>query len=164
MNESRKQILKEAMAIEMTGREFYRVTAEKTSDDKGRETFEFLSTEEEKHFHLLQTWLLQVEQGEIEPVVLSAPDAHPPSRVFSAEFIRRIGEKHFEMSALSIGALLEKNSLEFYAKAAQDASDPAEKRIFQELSAWETQHHQMLVKELESLQEAYWTTNRFAPF
>lgn len=58
MDESRKQILKEAMAIEMTGREFYRVTAEKTSDDKGRETFKFLATEEEKHFHLLQTWLL----------------------------------------------------------------------------------------------------------
>jgi rubrerythrin len=164
MNESRKQILKEAMAIEMTGREFYRVSAEKTSDDKGRETFEFLAMEEEKHFHLLQTWLLQVEQGEKESVVLSPPDTRPSSRIFSAEFIRRIGEKHFEMSALSIGALLEKNSLEFYAKAAQDASDPVERRVFQELSEWETQHHQMLVKELESLQEAYWTANRFAPF
>jgi rubrerythrin len=59
MDESRKQIPKEAMAIEMTGREFYPVTAEKTSDDKGRETFKFLTTEEEKHFHLLQTWLLK---------------------------------------------------------------------------------------------------------
>lgn len=164
MDDARQQILKEAMAIEMTGREFYRVTAEKTSDDNGRETFQFLAAEEEKHFHFLQTWLLRDERGETESVVLSAPETHPPSRVFSPEFVRRIGEKHFEMSALSIGALLEKNSLEFYAKAAQEASNPAEKRVFQELSAWETQHHQMLVRELETLQEAYWTTNRFAPF
>jgi hypothetical protein len=94
------------MAIEMTGREFYRVTAEKTSDDQGRETFKFLATEEEKHFHLLQTWLLKG--------FLTRIRSSDRGKAF-----RDVCHEHWRTSC-------EKNSLEFYSKAAQDASDPAE--------------------------------------
>lgn len=107
-------------------------------------TFKFLTAEEEKHFHLLQTWLLK---GFLTRIRSSD----------RGKEVRDVCHEHWRTSC-------EKNSLEFYPKAAQDASDPTEKRVFQELTAWETRHHQMLVKELKSLQEVYWTTNRFAPF
>jgi len=110
----------------------------------GQEIFKSLAAEEGKYFHLLQTWLLK---GFLTRIRSSD----------QGKAVRDVCHEHWRTSC-------EKNSLEFYPKAAQDGSDPAEKLVFKELTAWETQHHQMLVKELESLQEVYWTTNRFAPF
>jgi len=84
-------------------------------------------------------------------------------RIFSDDFVRRIQGRHLEMAALSIGILLEKQSVEFYTKQAQISEDASVQQLFRELATWEQGHYEMLLKEDEALKEEYWSANRFKP-
>ncbi|MFQ6033147.1 MAG: ferritin family protein, partial [Candidatus Zixiibacteriota bacterium] len=73
-------------------------------------------------------------------------------------------QSQFEMAALSIGILLEKNSIEFYKKSAQQSEDKDIKMLFSYLADWEGEHLRALVQQQKFLQEDYWTEARFYPF
>ncbi|HVP35651.1 MAG TPA: hypothetical protein VMT04_01515, partial [Terriglobales bacterium] len=86
-----------------------------------------------------------------------------PSPIFSEDFKKRIKDMHFEMSALSIGALLEKNSIEFYRKAGEQSDDKEVKDLFSYLVGWEQEHLKVLITQQQYLKEAYWQDARFFP-
>jgi rubrerythrin len=86
------------------------------------------------------------------------------SPVFSKDFKKRIEQAQFEMTALSIGILLEKNSIEFYKKSAQESENKDIKMLFNYLAGWEGEHLRVLVQQQKFLQEDYWTEARFYPF
>jgi rubrerythrin len=161
------RILVEAMQFENDGYHHYQAAAERTSDPKAKQAFAQLAQEEMQHHKVLEEMLLAHRNktlDQLKPIRLKARiDPQEQSPIFSPDFKTRIGDKHFEMSALSIGILLEQNSIEQYKKYRRQSSTPHLKKLFNALIRWEGEHLEALVKQQQFLQQEYWTANNFAP-
>ena len=159
------RVLRDAMEAERNGFSFYTMASEQSDDPGARETFARLADEERKHHEALQTGYKALAEGEswIPASELPREGVREASGIFSEAFVRRISGKHLEMSALSIGILLEKNAYEFYSRQAEAAEDQAVATFFRELADWENAHYQLLLRQDEALKEEYWNQNRFSP-
>jgi rubrerythrin len=163
------QILKDAIKVESDGYHFYKMAADQTIDPKGREMLESLASDEKKHMKALkEQYKLYKEQGRFDweegKLKMKIPfDPSSSSPIFSREFRNKVNESHFEMAALSVGIMLEQNSIDFYNKSAQRAEDPQAKTLFSFLANWEGQHLRALISQYNYLKEEYWTDARFFP-
>ena len=92
------------------------------------------------------------------------PDYSPEHPIFSPDLKSRIGEAHFEMSALGIGIQLELSAINFYREQAAKAEDEAVVKLFSELAEWEVGHYQMFLRQQEELKGDYWDAGGFSPF
>ncbi len=165
VNRDLQSVLQQAMSIERDGFAFYRLAAEQADDPGARAMFSRLADEERKHYQELQNGCRSLAEGTAWKPSVTRSDRPTPAAgpIFSPAFVRRIGGKHFEMSALSIGILLEKNAYVFYRQRAEEVEDEALAAFFRELAAWEASHHRLLLREDEAMKEAYWRENRFEP-
>ncbi len=158
--------LKIAMQTELNGIEFYRIAAEKTDDSKGKQVFKSLAEDEIKHFNELKKqydYLLK-ENNWLSKYELGAPSSFVgESPIFTYEIKTRIKERHFEMSALSIAALLESNSIDFYRKMKEESDDPVAKDFFSQLQKWEEKHLEAITKQMDLLKEDFWADAQFTP-
>lgn len=159
--------LKIALETEMNGIEFYRTAVEKTGDTKGKEVFQTLANDEARHFvELKKQYDAVLKTGKWDPaVVLGKPSEFKgQSPIFSDDFKSRIKERHFEMSALSIGALLETNSIDFYRKMKESTRIWSARKFFTELQTWEERHLDAIVKQLDLVKEEFWQNAHWAPY
>ena len=170
MGKSRTQLLealRQAIAAEYEGYGFYLMAARSTDDEQGRTVFQALADDELQHAAYLKAQHRSLaETGRVDAQVqLGRPRAVAAgSPIFSAALRERIGDAHFEMSALGVGVHLEQSSIEFYRAQARQAADPAVRQFFEELAEWERGHHEALLTQQRSLQDDYWSRNGFAPF
>ena len=158
--------LKEAILTEQTGVQFYTVAAANTTDAQGREVFQQLARDEAEH----QQWLRR-QYGHLvgdTPWETWRPVHHAdlsgPSPIFSDGLRSRIGEAHWEMTALSVGLTLEDATVIRYRNLAQATDQPDVRQFFEELAKWEESHAEALRRQSELLKESYWSEARFAPF
>ncbi len=158
--------LKEAIMTEQTGVEFYSVASRNTSDLRGREVFEQLAREEAEHQHWLRReYQLLLENRPFEPLAARRfADLSGSSPIFSDELKSRIGQAHWEMTALSVGLALEHATISRYQGLARLATEPRARRFFEELAAWEETHAAALRRQHDLLVQSYWHEARFAPF
>jgi len=159
-------ILEDALRAERDGFQFYTLAAQESDDAGACDVFSHLADEERRHFDGLQREYRSILQGAgWDPEVVLGerwlPEGAAP--IFSEGFRCRIAGRHFEMSALSIGILLEKNAYEFYVASAERAEDERVSEFFRELAEWENGHYQLLLREDDALRDAYWSENRFVP-
>ena len=170
MNDEVKRItdgLQKAMQAEHEGRHFYLMAAHNTEDPRGKEIFETLAAEELNHFHYLQAqYKSLVETGKVDPSAklgakMELKGSHP---IFSDAIKGRIGQAHYEMTALSIGVQLEMSAVNFYTAEAELTTDPAIKSFYMELAEWERGHLNALQAQADSLREDYWSQGGFSPF
>lgn len=158
--------LREAILTEETGIQFYAAAAARTTDTRGREVFEQLARDETEHQQWLRRQYGHVVEGtpweEIRPVFHA--DLSGPSPIFSDQLRARIGEAHWEMTALSVGLTLEETTITRYRNLAKAAEQPDVRRFFEELAKWEESHAQALSRQFGLLKESYWHEARFAPF
>jgi rubrerythrin len=170
MDDSRKKLLdalRQAIAAEYEGYGFYQMAARSTEDPLGRQVFEGLAGEELHHAAYLKTQYRSIgETGKVDSsVTLGRPHVVTAgSPIFSPALKQRIGDAHFEMSALAVGVHLEENAMTFYRARAAEATDVAARAFLLELADWETGHHRALLEQQQELQQAYWERNGFAPF
>ena len=175
-----KEAVADAMRAEIEGRELYRIASERSTDDKAREAFLYLSREEDSHFETLKRVYGSLLRGgrlsaEKPPRLYEFSDAESP--IFSGTFKKRLAGKHWEMSVLSIAMRLERDSVlfyrglagkkdDFFQRAGESGQESAAelRKLFLELAEWEESHLSSLQREIESLQDAYWEENNFAPF
>ncbi|MBN2537024.1 ferritin family protein [candidate division WOR-3 bacterium] len=159
--------LKEAILTEHTGTQFYETAAEKTSDKQGQEVFRMLAAEEALHQRWLKEQYQLVLSGKHpEPLVDTTSGAilDDSSPIFSKELKDRIGEAHWEMTALSVGLQLERATIERYRDLASEAGVPELEHFFLRLMHWEEGHARALEIQSKLLREAYWNAAGFAPF
>jgi rubrerythrin len=163
------KVVKNAIRVENDGYQFYRLAEEKTKDTKGKEVFASLAKDETNHMEILKRLYQKVKQeeefkfDEVKDMkhILETTSESP---IFSEEFKHRLNQSHFEMTALSIGILLEKDSIDFYKKSAEGTDEKEVKMLFNYLADWEGEHLRALVKQQKFLQEDYWSEARFYPF
>ena len=164
-----ERILKDAIKVESDGYHFYKMAAEQTADPQGKEMLESLASDEIKHMKALrEQYKLYKEQGKFDwnqaKLKMKIPfDPSSASPIFSDEFKKQLGESHFEMTALSIGIMLEQNSIDFYNKSSEGTQDPQAKALFSYLANWEGQHLRALISQYNYLKEDYWSDARFFP-
>jgi rubrerythrin len=170
MDESMKKVaeaLKRAIQAEIEGQHFYRMAARSTDDPRGKEVFERLAQDEVAHEKFLRAHL-----GAILETGAPSRDATlgPPTQfagsspIFSDALRSRIGEAHYEMTALSVGIQLELTATRFYKQASEQTPDPLLKKQLRELAEWESGHYNALLRQQEELKEDYWSSTGFAPF
>ena len=161
-----RPLLEKALKAERDGYGLYSMAAERAEDPGAKEMFERLASDEKAHFEALQKQFssLQSGSGWRDDIDLE-PGWNPEAldEIFSPAFRERIHEKHLEVSALSIGLLLERSAIEFYSELANNVDDASTRGFFQRLAAWEDGHYQLLLRLDEDLKEDYWAKNRFAP-
>jgi len=161
------QGLKVALQTELNGIQFYRIAAEKTIDKKGKEVFTLLAKDEELHFKEIQRQLSSLTNSNALNPAITLTEAQTlfkgENPIFSDDLKNRIKERHFEMSALSIGALLESNSIDFYRRIKEETDDPHAKQLFDSLQKWEQKHLEAITKQMDVLKEDYWAEQQFAP-
>ncbi|MEJ5166046.1 MAG: ferritin family protein [Thermoanaerobaculia bacterium] len=163
------EIIKTAMQGEMDGYYHYSNAAISTEDEKAKEIFQGLAEEEKKHYKILSEWLQFTQKEitsfdynkikEVEKLKFSGE-----SPIFSEEFKKKIREKHLEMSALSIGMLLEKTSIDFYRNWAEKVEEKEAKEFLEELAKWEEGHLEALNKQKRFFTESLWSNAHFEPF
>lgn len=170
MDKATKRIaegLLKAIQSEVDGQHFYRMAAKSTTDPKGREVFERLAREEEEHERFLKAQYESVlETGAPNEEVRLGPqaDLSGASPIFSPGIRERLGEAHYEMSALSIGIQLELSAIKFYKAEADAVGDPTVRSFCSELAQWESGHYNALLRQQEMLKEDYWHAGGFYPF
>jgi rubrerythrin len=163
------EVVKDAIRVENDGYQFYRVAEEKIEDPKGKEVFASLAKDETNHMQILKSLYQSIkEKGEYKfdeiKDIKHILETTSESPIFSKEFKERVEQVQFEMAAFSVGILLEKNSIEFYTKSAQQSKDKDVKMLFNYLADWEGEHLRALVQQQKFLQQDYWTEARFYPF
>ena len=159
--------LKKAMKAEHDGHFFYKSAAANTADQRGKEVFEMLATEEKDHFNFLKAQFDSFQKTGSVDTTLELKDhssLSPDSPIFSPEIKNRIRDASYEMSALSIGIKLEQSSIDFYTAEAEAVDDPDVKQFYTRLASWEHGHLNALIRQEESLKEDYWYETGFAPF
>jgi rubrerythrin len=159
--------LRTALETEMNGIEFYRTAVEKTEDKKAKGVFQILADDEARHFiELKKNYDVLLKTGKWDKSIdLSKPtEFRGQSPIFSYDFKSRIKDRHFEMSALSIGALLETNSIDFYRQMKDLVKDPDAKRFFSELQSWEEKHLDAIVRQLDLVKEEFWQNAHWHPY
>lgn len=158
--------LREAILAEQTGVQFYTVAAANTTDAQGREVFQQLAQEEAEHQRWLGRQYGHLVVGTPWEACKPAPhaDLSGPSPIFSEGLRSRIGEAHWEMTALSVGLALEEATVTRYRTLAQAADQPEVRRFFEELAKWEESHAEALSRQSNLLKESYWHEAGFAPF
>lgn len=158
--------LKKAMQAEADGHNFYMLAAKNTKDKKGKEVFISLAKDESIHLDYLKAQYQSfLKTGEPDKEVKLGKSKTRPGKspIFSNEFKKRLGKAQLEMTALSIGAQLELNAIEFYRQESQKANIPAVKAFYSELAEWESGHYELLVRQQQLLQEDFWLENNFYP-
>ena len=156
-----------AMQAENEGKHFYLMAAQTTRDPKGREVFEQLAKEEEEHFQFLRSQyesVLKTGKPDVNLRLGPRTDLVGPNPIFSESLRSRIQDAHFEMTALSVGIQLELSAMNYYTKAAEEASDPTVQSFYRDLAEWESGHYNALLAQQEELKGDFWSSNRFAPF
>ncbi len=145
------KVLKQAIKAEMDGYHFYQAAAERTRDPKGKAAFGSLAQDEIDHKNVLEG-LLHAIKNRMDFKFRRKSDARRPttrskSPIFSPEFKKKIKEHHFELSALRIGQLLERNSMESYTKHAKRSKHRDLKSLFNFLAKWEKDHLKALIQQ-----------------
>lgn len=156
----------EAMRAEAQGQHFYLMAARTTGDQQGRRVFEQLAAEEREHLEFLRRQhraLVETGRPDAAARLGTAGVLSGDSPIFSPELSRRLGEAHFEMTALSVGIQLELASQTFYREQAEKAGDETVSGFFEALARWEAGHYAALVSQQETLKEDYWAAAGFSP-
>lgn len=155
-----------AIQTEIEGYEFYKLAAQKSKDDGARKMFESLAKDEIEHRRLLEEQYKSIIKGKGFKV-LGKPSKSRfklKSPVFSKRFLNSKKNKHFEMSALSVGILLEQNAIDFFREQHKQVKDPKAKKLFKGLADWEGEHLRALLAQKQFLQREIFAAARFEPF
>ncbi|NMB74197.1 MAG: ferritin family protein [Myxococcales bacterium] len=159
--------LRQAVQAEIQGQHFYLMAARSTEDPKGREVFERLAAEEALHQDFLRRQHQSLQAtGRADPSLRLSPPDPPagPDPIFSPALHERVGQAHFEMTALAVGIQLEQNAERFYREQAKSSRDEALRAFFERLATWEAGHYRALLTQQDALQKDYWSAGGFAPF
>jgi rubrerythrin len=156
------EILKKAILNEHEGNQFYRLAAEKASDEQVRQAFLALAAEEQEHEQWLKNLYQELMRNKPpEAEKFSLPPVASPG-IFSRE---NIGTESGSLivSVFSIGVMMEKASLDFYREAARKTGLDAAKRLYLRLAEWEQEHLTKLESAYDYAREEWWDKQSFSP-
>jgi rubrerythrin len=144
--------VKEAIKMEINGRDFYNHAAEVTHNELGKKMFQKLAQEEIKHIETFSRLISSILKGENWKRYIRDDELKGKSPLVE-ELASRMkhAEGKSEMEALSIAMDLEEKGIAFYQKSAEEVDDPQAREIFKEMCEEEKFHYDLLQAQHDSL-------------
>lgn len=165
--ENEVKALRQAMLNEVEGAEFYRLSAEKFQPSATKDALLQLAEEEERHVQYLKDLSEQL-LGE-DAITFDAEELKkevPSPEIFSWDNVKGVDESmvRLAVTVFSVGMNMEKDSVEFYTKAKENAESQEAKDLFDILIAWEEAHYIAFEKQYRIYEQEWWNQQNFAPF
>jgi rubrerythrin len=146
-------ILRNAVVMEIQGKEFYERAAEKMSNQRARDMFLSLVKQERVHVDILEEELNRFVHDKVWLSLkqLKSEASAPRISVFQDKDIKRlkIGPNAGELDVIKLGIEVEKKSVEYYRSAGNDLHDKNAKDVFNWLVAQEAGHLTILQAEYD---------------
>jgi len=158
------EAIKKAMRAELDSVSLYQNALNASNDPEVREFFQERVNEEKTHYNYLLNYYKEVEGNKKLTDLGNIFTNTEAERIFSDDFLRRIGEKQVLFSAISTAILLEKEAFQHYKNLAQDTEEPELKEFFTKMGSWETKHYVDVLNIQKEAEKFYWETNAFEPF
>lgn len=151
-------LLKEALKLEIRGKEFFLQAARLTQNELGRKMFEHLAKEEVRHLETFGELFTEVLGGEDWKKAISSEDLKENSEVIDSLVSRlKNAANKSDVEALSIGLELEKKAIEHFGQAVSISADEKTRTIFERIANEERFHYDLLQAQLDSLQKTgFW--------
>jgi rubrerythrin len=157
-------IIKKAILLEHRGKALYESVAKKTEISAVKELFEMLAEEEEKHIDILNKQFKLVSKGKnFDTGELEKVEGTTAKTVLSVKIVKGISAAGYEAAVIAAALEFEKNAVKYYGDQEAAANSPEEKKLFNWLVKWETEHMTMLAKIDDDLKEQIWYDNSFWP-
>ncbi len=148
------QILRNAIEMEVQGKDFYERAARKMQNQRGRDMFVSLSKQERVHIDILEDQLSKYVHDRVwlNLKQLREEAATTKISVFDDKTIKQIsiGPNMNELDVIKVGMEVEQKSVDYYQKARSDIPEKNAKEIFNWLVAQETGHLQILQAEFDN--------------
>ena len=142
MNAILLDILKEAISIEIYGREYYSRFSELIEDENARSLFRGLSRDEEEHMILLENEFKKIIGKPFDVKTVDETNLEKARRIFpESDKILNAGETK---DVLKLGIRTEERSIELYSKSAAQADIGSSKDLFLKLAQIEGKHKEIL--------------------
>jgi len=148
--------LEEAKCLEQEGQDFYQRAAEQSSNEKARNTFQSLAKEETLHLRLIQRQIdslantgqwVHLSEAEGETCDLSE-SIYPQGR---EGLQQAVPDDTSETEALLLALDFENKGYDMYRSAAEKATAPLEREMYEFLATQERLHFDLLMTNYESL-------------
>jgi len=148
-------ILKEAISIEIYGKEYYSIFSELVEEENAKSIFRGLSMDEGNHRELLDKEFIKISGKPFNAGVLDETNREKARSVFP-ESLGSMTMKETQES-LKLGIRTEVRSIELYTKSAQKTEIKSSKDLFLKLVDFEKGHKEFLEDALYYLdQEGSW--------
>jgi rubrerythrin len=135
-------ILKEAISIEIYGREYYLRFSELIEDENAASIFRGLSRDEEEHMLLLENEFKKIEGLPFDSKSVDESNREKARSIFpESDKTLSVDETK---DALSLGIRTEERSIELYSKSAKQTDIGSSKDLFKNLAHIEGKHKEML--------------------
>jgi rubrerythrin len=157
MNDKNKilDILKEAISIEIYGKEYYSIFSELVEEENAKSIFRGLSRDEGEHRELLEKEYRKISGKPVDIGVLDENNRDKARSVFPESLEAMTMTETQE--ALKLGIRTEVRSIELYSKSAQKTDIRSSKDLFLKLVDFEKGHKKILEDALYYLgQEGSW--------
>lgn len=155
MEEISKQVenaIKEAIRLEINGRNFFNHAADITQNELGKKMFKKLAQEEVAHIEAFSKLFTQIlKEADWKKYVRDEELRGGSALIEKLKERMKGAEGKSETQALSIGMELEENAIQFFQKAAEEVDDPVAKEIFRSISEEEKFHYDLLQAQHDSL-------------
>lgn len=148
-------ILKEAISIEIYGREYYSIFGELVEDEEGRSLLHGLSRDEEEHRELLEKEYKKYSGKSADIKVQERENIEKAKQVFP-ESLEPMGMEQTQ-DILKLGIRTEVRSIELYSNSAKRTDAGGSRDLFLKLKDFEEGHKKLLEDALYYLeQEGSW--------
>ena len=157
MDEEITVIFEKAIKIEIFGYEYYTKLKNLVSDNQGKGLMGFLANAEEEHKDSLikkcEMFGMEPEITELGSLIADVLMDEGQEKIFKNLMEKNELSNLDAMEALKLGMKVEANSIKFYKDNANKSPEPEVVALFNELSAWEQEHLELLKENLRMLRD-----------
>ncbi len=149
------EAVKFAIQMEIDGKEYYQKASQRSDNKVGKELFEWLANEEDKHRRIFGEIFNTIKKQKAWPEVKMQPGKSAIlETIFSKEMrvaASAVKATGTELESIAKAMEMENKTREFYKSQAQKAGYEAEKKLYSALTAEEEGHYLNLVDYREYL-------------
>jgi rubrerythrin len=148
MQEYMLQALKDAVQMELEGRQFYLEAAKKVKSEGVREILEYLAESEKYHIQKFNEIYqgLEKDPAWTESIAAFSPPKHEPYVcVLAMTKDDQASGGQDDLQALRTGLKMEECSIDYYTKQARETANPLARRFFMSVAHEERGHYLMLM-------------------
>lgn len=152
ISEQVKGFIREAIKLEIRGKEFFNQAADMTPNSLGKKMFKRLADEEVKHLEAFSKLFSAVIKSQEWKHYVKDESLKGRSDVIEGLVSRlQQAKDKSDIEAIRIGMELELKAIDFFKSAAEKGDDPVAKEIFIKISEEEHFHYDLLQAQYDSL-------------